>query len=172
MKQCDVCKKPFKNARGVIIHQLRNKTCGGKEIPWGSTKGQKAKKRNKVGKNGESGREAIRQILSDHPQGLPLPQICDGLKERGFKVSVGYVSQAAANDPTLARVERGIYRLKKNALRGLTSTGKAVVEAAKTEATSIASLSRETLLLRNEQLEIQNRALQDAHQALLRGICL
>lgn len=172
--KCDICKQSFKNAHGVRMHKLRNETCGGGVVAWGSTKGRKAKKtRAKIGKNGESGREAIRRILTDHPQGMALPQIFDGLKKNGLKVNQNYVSQAAASDPTIVRVERGVYRLKKNVLRGLTAAttaGTAVVEAAKTEAMSIDDLPREALLLRIETLETQQRALHEAHLSLLRGV--
>ncbi len=170
MKQCDQCKKPFKNAHGVVVHKLRSAACGGKKVTWGSTKGQKSK-RIKVGRNGENGRDAIRQILSDHPQGMPLQQIYAELKQRGIKVNAGYVSQAAASDPNLVRVERGVYRLKKNA-RVSTRAGATVVQEAVVEAKAgltIAHLPREALLLRIESLETQNRALRDAHLTLIRG---
>ena len=168
-QQCDECNETFKNAQGVAIHKRRSQSCGG-GVTWGKKTTKRKSSKLKLGYNGESGRDAIRRILSEHPQGLPLPQIFDGLKESGLKVNQNYVSQAAASDPTIVRVERGVYRLKKNA-RGLTATaGAAVVETAKTEATGMTHLPREALLLRIETLETQNRALQDAHLSLIRGV--
>lgn len=169
MKRCDNCKKPFKNAHGVTVHKLRNEACGGKKITWGSTRGR-VKTIPKRSGTGETGREAIRRILGDHPQGLPLQQISSELKIGGFKLRQGYVSQAAASDPTLVRVERGVYRLKKNAQRPV-NAGAAVVQAAVIEAkTGMTHLPREALLLRIETLETQNRALQDAHLSFVRGV--
>ena len=126
----------------------------------------------KLGPNGESGRDAIRRILSEHPQGLPTAQIFAELTSSGFpKINQNYVSQDAIHDSGIVRVERGVYRLKKVRLSsGLTAAaGTAVVKEAVEEASAI-NLPRETLLLRIDHLETQNRALQDAHQALLRGM--
>lgn len=165
-KRCNVCDKPFKNARGVNTHKIRSEACGGVKVTWGSTKGRK-KAGPKLGRNGESGREAIQQILSNHPQGLPLPQILAELQQRGIKVRHNYISQTAANDPSIVRVERGVYRLKKNALSA--QAGTTVVKEAVAEATGMTRMPVEALLLRIETLETQNRALQEAHITFVRG---
>ena len=172
-KQCDVCNKPFKNAKGVVMHKLRSPACGGGKVAWGSTTGKRKSTRNRLrGSNGKSGREAIREILADHPQGLETADIRTQLESRGFHLNTNYVSQAVASDSSLVRVERGRYRLKGNvARRASQRSGASVVQEAVTEAKSgITHLPREALLLRIETLETQNRALHDAHLSLMRGI--
>lgn len=165
-KQCDVCSKPFKNAHGVAIHKLRSKDCGGKD-KWGGAR-VKGRSKNKVR---GAGREAIRQLLMDQPRGLSIADIRNQLEQKGLKVSPSYVSQATASDHSLVRVGRGVYRLKANLRR---QSGAAAVRLAQKTVqetqTGITSLPREALLLRIETLESQNRALQDAHMSLIRGV--
>jgi hypothetical protein len=111
--------------------------------------------------------------LTDHPQGLPVTKIFEQLKSSGLHCHKHYVSQAAAADPSIVRVERGIYRLKNNVRRNATKqTGTTtVVKEAEVEVQSgLPDMPRETLLLRIETLETQNRALHDAHLSLMRGI--
>ncbi len=169
--QCNVCSKPFKNSQGVSLHKLRS-TCGGKIPAWGTTL---SKKRQSTamrarGTNGESGREAIRAILTNHPPGLPTKEIFDALKERGFKqLNANYVSQAVAGDPILVATRRGFYCIKKQRPRKQ-PIGVATVQEAVDEADAgLTHMPREALLLRIETLEAQSKALQDAHVTLLRG---
>lgn len=166
-KQCDVCSRSFKNSHGVSVHKMRTPACGGTAVSWGA--GKKSTGRRPKGSNGESGREAIRQILTDHPQGLPASKIFEELQKRGLQFNPNYVSQAAGQDPNLIRVGRGVYRLKgkgnKKPVAQTTTT------AIQTEVqTEVMKLPREALLLRIEILETQNRALQDAHLSLMRGV--
>ena len=178
-KQCNVCNKSFKNAHGVSVHKRRSADCGERKEPWSGTAGRttrqttRGRKSTRLrGSNGESGKEAIRKILADHPQGLETADIHTRLEDRGFRLKANYVSQVAAKDPSLVRVERGRYRLKGNAAkRASQRSGTSVVQEAVTEAKSgITHIPREALLLRIETLETQNRALHDAHLSLMRGI--
>lgn len=171
-KRCDVCNKPFKNAQGVAMHKSRTPACGGKKVAWGQ--GRKTRRPSHRGNQGESGKEAIRQILEQHPQGLASKKIHAELEERGFSVYAGYITQTASSDPTIVRVRRGIYRLKRQPgrPRNNDASSKAIGTRLVREAGSEAQagiMPRETLLLRIETLETQNRALLDAHQSLLRG---
>lgn len=162
-KKCDVCNKPFKNAHGVSTHKTRTPACGGTAMSWGAG----AKKPAKEG----SGKAAIREILADHPQGLGTAEIRTEMEERGFNMNANYISQAAAGDPGLVRVERGRYRLKSKVGRAPQRSGTSVVQEAVAEAKSgITNMPREALLLRIETLETQSRALHDAHLSLMRGL--
>ena len=171
MKKCDICKGSFKNAHGVSIHKLRSRACGGKT--WGNTAGRTTKRKSTGnrprGTSGESGKEAIREILANHPQGLGTSEIRTQLEARGFRLNANYIFQAAASSPGIVRVDRGKYRLRGNVARRLQKSGTTVVKEAVEEAKSV-SLPREALLLRIETLETQNRALQDAHMSLIRGV--
>lgn len=174
MKKCDVCNKPFKNAHGVAVHKQRSPA--GSPCKEGLTEISQTRRNRRspskriVGKNGESGKEAIRQILADHPQGLSTDKIFAELQQRGLKPHTNYVSQAAAADPSVVRVERGVYRLKKGLKSTLPQqTGTAVVQDAIDESKAH-TLPREALLLRIETLESHNRALRDAHLSLIRGV--
>lgn len=171
---CDVCGKYYKNAHGVDVHKKRSECGAG--MTWGPGRKPNApvkkrlSERKKVGNNGESGKDAIRRILADQPQGLPVHKITAELEQNGFKIHTNYVSQHAATDPTIVRVERGVYRLK----RGLPTqrTGTTVVQEAiaQTKITPLADLPREALVLQIEHLERNARAILDAHMVLLRGV--
>lgn len=166
-KQCDICDNTFKNAHGVAIHKLRNKSCGskGSKGTWGGARVKKQSKKR------ENGREVIRQLLKDQPGGLSIVDIRDQLKQKGLKVSPTYVSQATASDHSLVRVGRGVYRLRANVRRqDGAAADRAEQDTGQETQTGIASLPREALLLRIETLESQNRALQDAHMSLIRGV--
>lgn len=157
MPKCEYCRRSFNTAHGVKVHQQRTPACGGKDV-----------RRKTKTVNGVTGKEVIREILAQHPEGLRTNEIFDELTRRGFKLNSNYVTQAAAMDPNLVRVERGMYRLK-NGVRSK-SVGTQVVESAKTEVMSgLNSMPREALLLRIEVLEAQFKALQDAHLSLIRG---
>lgn len=163
MKKCDVCNKPFKNAHGVSTHKTRTPACGGTAMSWGAGAKKPAIREAKEG----SGKEAIREILKDHPQGLPTAEIRAVLESQGFHLNANYISQVAAVDPRIIRVKRGLYRLKANVTQ---RAGASVVKEAVKEIQSGLTLPREALLLRIETLETQNRALHDAHLSLMRGI--
>lgn len=164
-KKCDICNETFKNALGVTVHKRRTPACGGKQVSWTSAR----KMPRKRGRGGETGKQAIHRILADHPQGLPVKQILTELSNNGFKVASGYVTQTAAADSEIVKVERGVYRLKNN-LRQAQQTGTTVVQQAVAEVKAgLTDMPREALLLRIEMLENQTRALQDAHMALVRG---
>lgn len=172
MNKCDVCKKPFKNSRGVAVHKNRTPACGGKKVVW-SQSARRKKTTKHLGARGETGREAIHEILGDHPQGLPVSKISTRLKDRGFHVASQYITQVASTDPSIIRVKRGIYRLKgSRSSEPLRNSGTKVVQDAVNEvkAETRLTLPRETLLLRIETLESQNRALLDAHMSLVRGV--
>ena len=169
-KRCDVCNKSFKNARGVEVHKMRIVACGGaRAAAWGSGRKTTSRLKGRKGKGKGNGREVIRSILGNHPQGLTVDRIAEGLKERGFKLNPNYVSQSAASDPNVVRVTRGVYRLRKNR-KSPNQTGATVVMEAVTEAQARTDLPREALLLRIETLEAQVRAVHDAHLSLLRGV--
>lgn len=173
MKRCDICSDPFKNAHGVSVHKLRS-ACGSNGAAWEAGKKTRAKAKTKRRRqNGESGREAIRRILADHPEGLPVAQIFDTLQASGQDIKQHRVSQIATTDSSLKRIARGVYKLKKKARpsAGLTAAaGTAVVKEAMEEAATTVELSKQTLLLRIDHLVVQNQALQNSNQALLRGM--
>lgn len=157
--RCSKCGKTYDTTLGLQRHQQRSKSCGGKQA------GGKRRKKTVTG-----GRDAIHEILRDHPQGLSTTQIFAALKERGFNLNSNYICQAAAADKSIIRIGRGQYRLKANAMsRSTQSAGTQAVAEAVTEATRVAELPREALLLRIETLENQLRAMQDAHMSFIRG---
>lgn len=163
MKKCDECGGAFKNAHGIAVHKMRSKTCG-ENTPDAS---------RPRGANGESGREAIRDILASSPQGLPVNEIFVALKKRGLNLNPNFVSQAASRDKSIKRIGRGIYRLKTDAFGRLEArTGTTIVEEAVAEATAISlkDMPVEALMLRIETLETQNRAFHNAHLELMKGI--
>lgn len=186
MVKCNICKRTFVSPQGVAVHQSCTPACGGilrkrsgKPIGKPGTRPSTrhgGRRNTKVGRNGESGKEAIRQILSDHPQGLSTAQILDGLKKAGFKnVTSTYVSQTATKDTELRKAGRGNYRLKSTRQsQSIQRTGTAVVQTAVAEATQVTQEAEaptlQTVLLRNEILETQIRALQDAHFTVVKAL--
>jgi len=171
--KCDVCGKSFKNSHGISVHKIRT-DCGG-STPSSRLATRKAPKSNgkrPTNNKGENGRQAIHRILGDHPQGLPVTKIFEELKKDGLTYHQHYVSQAAASDPTIVRIGRGVYRLKNNVRQssvkqnGITTVQEATIEVQP----GPPDMPREALLLRIETLETQNRALHDAHLSLMRGI--
>jgi len=173
--KCDLCGKSFASPHGVSVHKVRSSCGGGNPV---KNRSSSRRKKAVVGKNGESGKDAIRRMLSENPKGMAVCDITADLRKEGFKFADNYVAGVASKDPDLIRLERGSYRLKKNKL--LQSTHHTVsATTPQTAATAVQEieLPREALLVRidsleaqNKTLETQNRALQDAHITLMRGM--
>jgi hypothetical protein len=160
--KCNKCTKSFDTEAGLNMHRRRSHTAAGKT--WGQGKTATPRKNNK----GLTIRERVRRALADDPNGMPIKAIIASMKKSGYRETgdvAAYVSQTCSNDPTIQRIDRGIYRLKNPPV--------ATPEESKPEATHTqqeVAQSVPALLVRIDQLEKENAALRNAHLTFVREI--
>ena len=159
--RCPKCPKGFDTEHGLSVHNKRMHTAAGKR--WG--KGVQPKNPARKG----SVKEKMSQVLARHPEGLQIHDIVSGMKKLGWRPSgkgAGYVSTLASSDPSIIRVERGVYRLTtKNLVQKRTQ--RASTPAVAVAEPAVTDMPQEALLVRIEQLERENACLSAAHQSVL-----
>ena len=107
---------------------------------------------------------------------MRIADIAKAMQGKGYRPNedprdiAGAVGQMAAIEPTVVRTERGVYRIKPGLTAkkppATTTNPQPIVD----EPTGKEALSKDALLVTVELLEMHNRALHDAHIALLRGM--
>jgi hypothetical protein len=165
--KCKECKAgPFQGEHGLRMHHIRKH--GPHRKGWGSTKGRTKKTKITHGNT----RQMLHEVLIQNDAAMRIEDLAKAMQNRGYRpktptrVIAGYIGQLASKDKDIKRMERGVYRMRKNA-RHQTP---AKPETHEPPVPTVEGMPREALLV---QLEVQtkiSKALHEAHTVLLRNL--